>query len=282
MVAKFYIVDAFAAAPFGGNPAGVVWLDGAEFPDEGYMRRLAAEFRYSETAFVRRAGGDAEGAFETRYFTPASEVDLCGHATIGSFFALFADGIVREGGIYTNRTKAGDLAITIDDGLVWMELGAPELLGAIENPDELYGIMKGGRVANADARIVSAGLPDILMPVADEAALAALDPDFPALAALSERLGAVGVHAFTIGADDGRVHTRNFAPLVGIDEEAATGTSSGALAYYLYSRGQIEAGEEIRFIQGEAMGRPSEIIARAGDKVYVGGGAVLLAKGSLL
>ncbi|MDR2609848.1 MAG: PhzF family phenazine biosynthesis protein [Clostridiales Family XIII bacterium] len=280
-MAQFYIVDAFATEPFGGNPAGVVWLGDAEFPNEDSMRRLAAEFRYSETAFVRRAA-PLSGIFETRYFTPVSEVDLCGHATIGAFAALLEAGAVGDGGSCTNRTKAGDLAISVTDGCVWMELGAPKLLGAVPDNDELYSIMGAARSEGAVAPMVSAGLPDILLPVTDEAALAALNPDFGALAELSERLDVVGVHAFTTDAQDGRVHTRNFAPLVGIDEEAATGTSSGALAYHLYREGLLPDGGEITFIQGEAMGRPSEIVARAGDRVYVGGRAVLLAKGELL
>jgi PhzF family phenazine biosynthesis protein len=289
--AKFYIADAFADEIFGGNPAGVVWLDKVEFPNEEYMRRLAAEFRYSETAFVRHASGEAPtvDVFETRYFTPVEEVDLCGHATIGSFFALFSDGIIRDGGSYINRTKAGELAISIEGGTIWMELGASRLLGAVDNRDELYGIMGGewtircaGPDARADAVIVSTGLPDILMPVADERELASLNPDFAALAELSKRLNVIGVHAFTTGAEDGQIHTRNFGPLVGIDEEAATGTSSGALAYYLYERGLVSDGEEITFIQGESMGRPSKITARAGNKVFVGGRAVILAKGCLI
>jgi PhzF family phenazine biosynthesis protein len=257
------------------------------------MRKLAAEFRYSETAFVRLAADDGEGvAFETRYFTPTSEVDLCGHATIGSFSALLADdevSAVRDGRSYQNKTKAGSLRIDIIGGTVWMEMGEPKLLGKVEDKDELYGIMGGewsircaGPSEDIVAEIVSTGLPDILLPVADEYELASLSPDFPALAEFSEKLDVVGVHAFTMDSNDGQIHTRNFAPLVGIDEEAATGTSSGALAYYLFIKGLISEGEEITFIQGEAMGRPSKIAARASDQVFVGGGAVVLAAGRLL
>jgi PhzF family phenazine biosynthesis protein len=280
---KFYIVDAFAKEPFGGNPAGVVFLDSAEFPPDEIMLKLAAEFRYSETAFVRLV---ETGIFETRYFTPTAEVDLCGHATIGSFFALLDDGEISNNASYTNRTKAGDLRIDIIDGAVFMEMGAPKLLGGIDDSGELYRIMGSEppiipRENNLGAAIVSTGLPDILMPVADESQLEKLTPDFSALAALSEKLGVVGVHAFAIGASDGRIHTRNFAPLFGIDEEAATGTSSGALAYYLLAKGLLREGEEITFIQGESMGRPSEITARAGEKIFVGGGAVVIASGRL-
>ena len=79
---KFYIVDAFTDTLFGGNPAGVVLLDGADdFPEDEKMRLTAAELRYSETAYVKPL---ESGSFHTRYFTPTDEVDLCGHATLAS------------------------------------------------------------------------------------------------------------------------------------------------------------------------------------------------------
>ena len=83
---KFYIVDAFTEKKFGGNPAGVIILpEGADFPSDELCVKTAAELRYSETAFVKKL---AEDEFQVRYFTPAAEVDLCGHATIASFKTL--------------------------------------------------------------------------------------------------------------------------------------------------------------------------------------------------
>ena len=78
---RYYIVDAFTSEPFGGNPAGVVLLDG-DFPSDRLMQQIAAEFRYSETVFVQQQGCNE---FTMRYFTPAGEVDLCGHATVAAF-----------------------------------------------------------------------------------------------------------------------------------------------------------------------------------------------------
>ena len=93
---KFQIVDAFTRQTFGGNPAGVVLLpEGAEFPADETMRKTAAELRYSETAFIKPLGGNR---FHIRYFTPAAEVELCGHATIGSFHALQEMGLVADAG----------------------------------------------------------------------------------------------------------------------------------------------------------------------------------------
>ena len=134
--------------------------------------------------------------------------------------------------------------------------------------------------------MISTGLPDIMLPVRDEKELAAIKPDFKALTELSKKYEVVGVHAFTVNASDGAVHCRNFAPLYDIDEEAATGTSNGALTYYLYKNGLLKEGSENLFIQGEAMARPSKIMSRlsvAEDqiRIQVGGNAVILACGEI-
>lgn len=120
---KFYIVDAFTDTVFGGNPAGVVILpDGADFPSDETMVKTAAELRYSETAFIKKIN-DKE--FKIRYFTPAAEVDLCGHATIGSFKALLHGGYISDNASYINHTLAGDLNIDIKDGFVLMDMASP-------------------------------------------------------------------------------------------------------------------------------------------------------------
>lgn len=296
---KFYIVDAFTDTLFGGNPAGVVILEkGAAFPEEEVMRKTAAELRYSETAFIRQT---EEKEFQIRYFTPAAEVDLCGHATIGSFFALADAGLVEFGSSYFCNTLAGRLNIDLSQGSVLMDMGVPQEIGRITEQDaldELYGIMGIRNAAQGEVlageksgmmlipEMISTGLPDIMLPVRNEVELSAITPDFPALTKLSEQYEVVGVHAFTVNAKDGAVHCRNFAPLYDIDEEAATGTSNGALTYYLYKNGLLNPGTENLFIQGEAMDRPSKIMSRltAEDgivKIQVGGNAVILACGEI-
>ena len=297
---KFYIVDAFTENLFGGNPAGVVILEkGTDFPEDEVMRKTAAELRYSETAFIRPVD---EKEFQIRYFTPAAEVDLCGHATIGSFCALRHEGLVKSGTSYIDDTLAGRLNIEVSDTSVLMDMGDPEEKGKIQEIkklEELYTIMGlpyeevQGKTKNSKGEnvfllpeMISTGLPDIMMPVADEAQLAAIRPDFDRLAKLSEFYGVVGVHAFTTNTTDGAVHCRNFAPLYDIDEEAATGTSNGALTYYLYKNGLIQKNIENIFIQGEAMERPSKICSKLSEKdgkikIQIGGNAVVLAKGEI-
>ena len=294
---KFQIVDAFTNRIFGGNPAGVVLLpEGADFPADETMRQTAAELRYSETAFIKPLGGNR---FQIRYFTPAAEVELCGHATIGSFHALRGMGLVADGNRYINETLSGTLEIVVDKDAILMDMAKPQAFERLDAPEqlaELYRVMglsdkEQGTVAERAElsllpRKVSTGLTDIMMPVANEAELEKIAPDFPALTELSRKYNVVGVHAFTVNTADGLIHARNFAPLYDIDEEAATGTSNGALVYYLYLNGLVELDKVYTVVQGEKMGRPSRISAQVILKdgqpfVKVGGPAVTLAQGEI-
>ncbi len=280
-----YIVDAFSQSLFGGNPAGVV-LTEAALP-ERYMRYLATELRYSETAFVQHDGG----AFTVRYFTPADEVSLCGHATIAAFTALKHAGLVKPGSTCEVKTNAGLLKIDVLSDSVWMDLAAPVSLARIGTRDlgSLYGAL-GLSVSDMPARlppeIVSSGLPDIMLAVNDRETLNDIVPDFKAISAESLKHNVVGIHAFAHGGDGVCAYCRNFAPVYGIDEEVATGTSNGALTYYLYRHGLVEPDTVNRFVQGEAMRRPSSVLTKLmqhGDApaVRVGGAGAILSCGEL-
>ena len=244
------------------------------------MRRVAAQVGYSETAFLRRIAPDR---FEVRYFTPVEEVALCGHATVGSFSLLLQKGLIEGGRTYIAQTGAGDIRVDIAAGLVWLDMAVPKELGQLSDADasallSMYGLEEGA-FGTLHPAMVDTGLPDIMMPLANPALLAALKPDMEAISALSKRLNVTGVHAFAIASDG--VHCRNFAPLYGIDEESATGTSNGALTYYLYRRGLVQPDATNLFIQGEAMGKPSKIysrlsVSRDGSvSIRVGGSAVV-------
>ncbi len=287
---RYFAVDAFAGEPFGGNPAGVVLLEeSAPFPAEELMIKIAAELRYSETAFVQQRG---PADFAVRYFTPAAEVDLCGHATIATFGVLRDEGIVPSGTACCNHTLAGDLEVVVGEQ-VMMQMARPVVMDAMPDEDELWRVMGGrdlsGRKTVAagkvplHAEIVSTGLPDIIMPVGSVEQLQHLHPDMAALARMSARMGVVGVHAFALSNDGYTAHVRNFAPLYDIPEESATGTANAALTYYLYRHGIVAEGAECRFMQGEAMRRPSVVATqlRTGGTVYVGGNSYILAKGEM-
>ena len=294
---RFAIVDAFTNEIFGGNPAGIVILPkGKDFPAEEVMIKTAAELRHSETVFIKKM---PENRFRLRYFTPAAEVELCGHATIGAFSFLKEEGMVDAANGYINETLAGDLNVSVEDDFVLMDMSHPEIVGGMGEEDrkELYRVMGLSEkdqgeweeypALTLEPKKVSTGLPDIMMPVADERELEKIDPDHPALAELSKKHQVVGVHAFTLNSKDGKIHARNFAPLYQINEEAATGTANGALIYYLYTLGLAWEGKPYTIVQGEKMGRPSLIMAklqREGEKerIMVGGTAATLVKGEIL
>ena len=281
---KFYIVDAFTSVPFGGNTAGVVLLeDDKGFPSDTLMQRIAAQLRYSETAFIKQNG---EKDFTIRYFTPEGEVDLCGHATIASFKVLMECGRTTEGDVCLNRTLAGDLNVYVGEQIM-MDMATPQVVGKEVEMKELYRIMAGREmetVQELPVEIISTGLPDIILPLASVEELQSLKPDMQALAKLSKKLEVTGVHAFAIADDNYTAHVRNFAPLYGIDEESATGTANGALSYYLFRHGIAKEGDRCTYLQGEAMGRASEISAQieTGGKIKVGGNAAIMASGELL
>lgn len=276
---NYYILDAFADAHFGGNPAGVVLLGEGAFPSDALMQSIAAELRYSETVFVRRL---AEREFALRYFAPQGEVELCGHATIAAFALLHRNGL--SAGSCMCHAQAGALRVEVGHS-VMVQMAQPRIVSTIAEAEPLYvAVGLAGHRPQLPVQVAYAGLPDIMLPVPNLSALHALQPDMAALSELSERHGTVGLHAFALTDDGHTAHVRNFAPRYGIPEEAATGTANAALTHYLRCCGLIADSTECSFVQGEAMGRPSLVRTRlcADGQLFVGGTAVLLAQGELL
>lgn len=275
---KFFIVDAFTNQPFGGNPAGVVLLESDTFPKEEMMLQIAAELRYSETAFILRHSAQE---FTIRYFTPKAEVDLCGHATIASFFTLHQKGLAS--GQCLCHTQAGDLNITVGEK-VMMQMATPRIVATINETEEIYqalGITNYRPVM--PMKVVYAGLPDIMIPLPDVATLQSLQPDMEAISAITKKYDSVSFHVFAFSNDSYTAHVRDFAPLYDIPEESATGTANASLTYYLQQCGCLGNEAECAFIQGEAMGRPSVVATRiqADGNIFVGGTAAIVAEGVL-
>ena len=271
---KAYVMDAFSAQIFGGNQAGVA-LPEAPLSD-ALMQQIAAEFKHSETAFVQK---EADGTVTLRYFTPAGEVELCGHATIASFALLRSLDLLQDG-LHTAHTKAGDLTIDVAGDTVWMDMAPPVLLRELPEAEwpalyEAYGLTVADRPEGFVPKIVSTGLADIMMPVRDHDTLMRAVQNAPVVTELSKFYDVTGVHMFCLGGEDCTAYCSNYAPLYDIPEECATGTSNGALTYYLYLQGLVKAGEENVFVQGEHMNRPSEIRSR----LKVEGGAVTVQVG---
>ena len=274
---NYFIVNAFTDKPFGGNPAGVVLLESDAFPKEELMLKIAAELHYSETAFVRH---DGENEFTIRYFTPKAEVELCGHATIASFFLLHKKRLVS--GQCLCHTKAGD--ITVEAGeKVLMQMAKPRIVATIEDTEEIYRALgvKNYRTT-MPVQIVSTGLPDLMIPLPDATTLQSLQPDMEAIAEITKKYDAVSFHVFAFDNDGYTAHVRDFAPLYDIPEESATGTANASLTYYLQQNGYLASDAECTFIQGEAMERPSIIATciQSDGNVFVGGTAAIVAEGS--
>ena len=273
-----YVMDAFSAVVFGGNQAGVVLPD-RQLSDE-MMQKIAAEFKHSETAFVRV---EDDGSVTLRYFTPAGEVDLCGHATIASFALLRRTDRIGDG-VYTAHTRAAELQIRVNGETVWMDMAPPVLLRTLEEGEwaelyEAYGLSVDDRPDGFVPKIVSTGLADIMMPVRDHETLMRAVQDERKVTELSKRYDVTGVHMFCVG-DSCTAYCSNYAPLYDIPEECATGTSNGALTYYLWLQGLVKEDAENVFVQGEHMNRPSEIRSRlvltdGKPSVLIGGRAVM-------
>jgi PhzF family phenazine biosynthesis protein len=272
---KVYVVNTFTANGSGGNPAGVVLDADALQADE--MLAIAAELGFSETAFVSQS---KKATQKLRFFTPTEEVELCGHATIASWSLMFQQGL-RGSGAFTQETLAGTLGIEINPaGLVFMEQTTAQLFEnvSIAEVAAVLGIAADNFHDKLLPQVVSTGLRDILVPLQNQAALAMLRPDMAAIAKLSKKYKVTGLHAFSL-LDNTKslAAARNFAPLVGIPEEAATGTSNGALLCYLRDKDSLPAQAEYRIEQGRALNQLSYIYGTFHDQtVWIGGAAKLV------
>lgn len=283
---ELFIVDAFSDHVFGGNQAGVVLLNRAvDFPAPTLMQQIASELKHSETAFVKSTDSHF---FSIRYFTPEGEVDLCGHATISAFTVLREEKSLQIGK-YIAKTAAGEIPITVEPDCIWMGMAPGKLIKvlSVEETSALYkayGLCLGDRYATLQPCIVSTGLPDILLPVNNKDKLTSAVQNKDDVIRISKKHQIVGVHMYYPELSPKvTAQCRNFAPLYGIDEEAATGTSNGTLTYYLHSQGLISEQDENTFIQGESMGKPSIIKSRISqDKaICIGGTAIISIHGTI-
>jgi len=256
---QVFVVNAFTKNKSGGNPAGVV-IDGDGL-SAADMQHIASEMGLSETAFILSS---VAADYRIRYFTPVSEVDLCGHATIASFALLVQRKSINKHS-FTIETKAGILPVRIDGDKVFLTQNNPQF-GQELNKNEIaqsLHITEADFMTTLPIEIVSTGLKDILIPIKNNEVLQSLQPDFNKIKEISAKHDVVGYHVFTLDTDKGAdAYCRNFAPLYDINEESATGTASGALTGYLYKHNIVKPGAtSLLFEQGHAMNAPSEIIS---------------------
>ena len=278
---KIFICDAFSSEIFKGNQAGVVILDEKEdYPNEVFMKNIAAELKHSETAFVKKIDNKK---FKIKYFTPIEEVELCGHATI-SIFSTLRELKLISADKYIAETLAGNLEIVVDKNFIWMDMSTPkiEYIFSLDEIEEIYSAFNldmSQAPKNLVPKIVNTGLSDIIVPIENKEILDSFTMDKEKVIELSKKYKVVGAHLFTL--DKSKKITafcRNIAPLVGIDEECATGTSNGALTHYLNDYNIISTQDINTFVQGESMGRASTILSKYkedGKTIQIGGNAVI-------
>lgn len=269
-------IDAFTSVPYTGNPAAVAVIDGGnvpEWPADAALQAVALEMNLSETAFPRRR---PDGQWDLRWFTPATEVDLCGHATLATAHALFELGLAGgdDGGTgeITFHTRSGPLICRADGtgaGAITMDFPRAEAepCGPVEGLAEALG-----------AEVVDQGRSfDLLAQLASPAEVAALQPDLTALARIDTR--AVVVTAAG-DVDGGPAHfvSRVFGPRVGVPEDPVTGSAHCITGPWW---GQRLGLTELDAHQVSARGGRMRV-RLAGDRVELTGQAVTVLDGTLL
>lgn len=297
MTNDLYIVNSFTHNGSGGNGAGVMICK--DDLSEKDMQFFAGKVGLSETAFIKKSNNDNYD-YEVRFFTPSTEVELCGHATIAGFYTLAEKGFIdnsKDKVFIKQKTLSGILDVEVHfknkkPESVLMTQASPKFLFSLDkkNSARLCSILNiqaediGINGYSLIPGAVSTGLADIMLPVKNLSVLKSIAPDFTALKDFSNELKVTGVHAFTLDTENKKslAATRNFGPAAGINEESATGTSNGALCAYLIKNKVIDLKDTpVYFEQGYYMNNPSEIMCMAeNDKlgnmiIKVGGSAVI-------
>jgi PhzF family phenazine biosynthesis protein len=296
---RLYQIDAFTNRPFSGNPAGVV--ANADGLTERQMQAIARELSNSETAFLLPPLGPDHDV-HVRFFTPTTEVPICGHATISVHYVRALEG--APAGVTRQLTGAGVLPVEIEKspevGLrIWMTQ-KPATFERILTVDQRGRLLRALNVS-ADAlatfgevQVVSTGHSKVMVPLRSRATLEALKPDLATLSTLSIELGCNGYYPFTLDAPSVGTFSsgRMFAPAIGIVEDPVTGNAAGPLGAYLLRAGVVEprADERVTFVvgQGEAIGRPGSVLVEvarsspsAAIDVRIAGQAVVVFKSEL-
>ncbi|WP_243791483.1 PhzF family phenazine biosynthesis protein [Saccharopolyspora gloriosae] len=256
---RIFVVDSFTETPFSGNPAGVVLLDAPA--SEAWMRSVAAEMKHAETAFVVLDGTEPK---PLRWFTPTTEVDLCGHATLATAHAL--------GGDQRFSTRSGELTCT-DAGDGWIGMDFPaNTPSPAEAPADLAAALPGVTV-----EAVLTTSDDLLVRVATAAEVRELEPDLELIGRWDRR----GVIVTAEGDRDGvDFVSRFFAPASGIPEDPVTGSAHCKLAPYWAAELGRESGAELVGEQVSARGGLVRATPR-GERVGLRGRAVTILEGDL-
>jgi len=274
-------VNAFTDSKNGGNPAGVV-LNSPDLDDK-QMAYISKQLKVSETAFVFPSN---KADFKIRFFSPKVEVDLCGHATIATFFSMALNGILspKKNYVVTQETKVGILPVNIyytDDkkiDRVMMTQSKP-IYKNIQFDISIIADSFHIDLKNIDdslpKQIVSTGLFTLPICIKSFNVLKNIKPNFDKIKKICNKLGSGSFHVFTFETieSDSVYHARNFAPVYGVNEDPVTGTANGAVSSYLIKH-KIIKDKNLICEQGDIIGRPGRVFVDIDkDVVKVGGKA---------
>jgi PhzF family phenazine biosynthesis protein len=256
-------VDSFTSKPFSGNPAAVVVLE--KPGDDRWMQSVALEMNLAETAFLVRRG---DRDFDLRWFTPAVEVDLCGHATLASAHVLWEEGHLEAATQARFHTRSGLLTADRRNGAIVLDFPATPAR-EMEPPEGLVPAL------GVSARWIGKNAYDYLVEVESEAAVRAASPDFGALGAVKARGIIVTARANSLGYD---FVSRFFAPAAGINEDPVTGSAHCTLGPFWAERlGKTS------FVAYQASPRGGVVrVEVKGDRILLGGEAVTVLRGELV
>jgi len=261
MPVKIYQVDAFADKPFSGNPAAVCIMENEA--DSLWMQKVAMEMNLSETAFLHEEGD----GYNLRWFTPTTEIDLCGHATLASAHILWEEGFLDPKEDVQFKTRSGILGASKKSEII--ELDFPSAVAQeVPVPEGLLESL------NVEPLYVGKNKFDYLVQVDSEAIIRTLEPDLNLLKSLPAR----GVIITSICKDPAYdLISRFFGPAAGIDEDPVTGSAHCCLGPFWGKR----LGKS-RLVGFQASERGGTVhVTLKGDRVILGGRAVTVLKGEL-
>jgi trans-2,3-dihydro-3-hydroxyanthranilate isomerase len=298
---RYLHLDVFTDTPFEGNQLAVYPTPPLDISVER-MQHIAAEMAFSETTFVFPT--EQTGDVRMRIFTPASELPMAGHPTIGTTFALAREGVIAHGrSEFVFELGVGPIPVALEWGdrelrFAWMTQLLPSFTDRIEDRAAFtHAIgLEAGDLVDLPIQVVSCGVPFLFTAVTSRAAVDRITIDRRALGRVFADAGTSELGCFFFTTDrtgatgDETVYSRMLAPTLGVFEDPATGGASGPLGSYLLHYGIVtpQQAKALLSLQGVAMGRPSRVhisidsANAAITRVRVGGTSVMVAEGELL
>ncbi len=292
---RVYHVDAFTTQKFGGNTAGVV-LD-AEKLTEDEMQNIAKELNLPESVFLLPSNNE-DVDYKVKFFTPAEEINFCGHATVGITWLLATefglaekkDGIVLE----TNIGKVPVVWHKKDGNIIDVEMTqvtpkTKDITIDLEVLSQLIGVKAASIDLTYPIKLAYTGNWHLLVPMNDQMDIDNAMPDLAALGKHNKEHNISTTHLYTFKTSkECELYTRDFAPGIGIPEDPVTGAANGALAGFLYLEGVIPQNEttHLKIAQGDAIGRPGTLFVtvipnESEPVIKVAGAATITIRGIL-